>query len=144
MKKCKVEKKKKVKEDKTILVEKISLPSTSEISLPLDKSPSENDNPNDCPEQKQFSCSEVLQEANKLLSVDEPLTPINNGSSSLSNIGNTSGQGSFSLPNPITSRLTKPVATVSPLHTSKTTNNRISEKNDDDQLIDLSKSTGNL
>jgi hypothetical protein len=57
------------------------------------------------------------------------MTPTNNSSSSSSSIP---------LANPTTARLTKPIATVSPLHTSN--NNRVTEKFDQDQLIDLSKS----
>jgi hypothetical protein len=114
-KKCKIEKKKKIKEEKAI---------------PLNPSPSENKNPNELIEQKQLSYSEVIQEANKLLAADEPLTPINNPSTS----------SSVPLTNPITTRLTKPIATVSPLHTSKNNHNRERDKTDDNQLIDLSKS----
>lgn len=117
-KKCKI---KKIKEEKTI---------PSPI-IPHNPSPSENKNPNEPIEQKQLSYSEVIQEANKLLAADEPMTPINNSSSSSSSI---------SLTNPTTTRLTKPIATVSPLHTSKNNHNRVTEKFDDDQLIDLSKS----
>jgi hypothetical protein len=89
--------------------------------------PSENENPNERIEQKQLSYSEVIQEANKLLAADEPSTPTNNSSS-------------IPLTNPTTTRLTKPIATVSPLHTSKNNHNRVIEKSDEDQLIDLSKS----
>ena len=88
---------------------------------------SENKNPNETHEQKQLSYSEVIQEANKLLAADESLTPTNNISASVS------------LSNPITSRLAKPVATVSPLHTSKTNQNRVKNTSNDNQLIDLSK-----
>lgn len=118
-KKCKIEKKKKIKEEKAILP-----------VIPLNPSPSENKNPNELIEQKQLSYSEVIQEANKLLAADEPLTPINNPSTS----------SSVPLTNPITTRLTKPIATVSPLHTSKNNHNRERDKTDDNQLIDLSKS----
>jgi len=114
-----LKKKKKIKDEKTIL------PITS-----LNPSPSENKNPNEIIEQKQLSYSEVIQEANKLLAADEPLTPINNPSSS----------SSIPLTNPVTTRLTKPIATVSPLHTSKNIHNRVEDKSDDNQLIDLSKS----
>jgi hypothetical protein len=124
IKKCKIEKKKKIKEEKIILP---LLPSI----IPLNSSPSENKNPNEIIEQKQLSYSEVIQEANKLLAADESLTSINNSSSSASSIP---------LTNPITTRLTKPIATVSPLHTSKNNHNRVIEKSNDDQLIDLSKS----
>ena len=86
---------------------------------------SENKNPNETHEQKQLSYSEVIQEANKLLAADESLTPTNNISASVS------------LSNPITSRLAKPVATVSPLHTSKTNQNRVKNTSNDNQLIDL-------
>lgn len=92
--------------------------------MPLNPSPSENKNPN---ESKQLSYSEVIQEANKLLAADEPLTPINNAAS-------------VSLTNPATARLTKPIATVSPLHTSKNNQNRAMNTPQEDQLIDLSKS----
>ncbi|CAF0979270.1 unnamed protein product [Adineta steineri] len=124
IKKCKPEKKKKIKEEKNLIPLISSNPSLT---------PSENENPNDIIEQKQLSYSEVIQEANKLLAAEEPLTPTNNSNSSTS------------LPltnNPVTTRLTKPIATVSPLHTSKNNHNRVVEKsnNDDDQLIDLSKS----
>ncbi|CAF1288862.1 unnamed protein product [Rotaria magnacalcarata] len=126
-KKPKPERKKKIKEEKTI---RPLLPSNTSM-IPLNSSPSENENPNEIVEQKQLSYSEVIQEANKLLAADEPSTPINNSLSSSSSI---------SLTNPVTSRLTKPIATVSPLHTSKTNQN----KSDDDQLIDLSKSNVTL
>lgn len=90
--------------------------------------PSENENPDVIVEQKQLSYSEVIQEANKLLAADEPLTPAHNTASAIP------------LTNPATARLTKPIATVSPLHTSKNNHNRVIEKSgDDDQLIDLSK-----
>jgi len=126
IKKCKIEKKKKIKEEKMILP---LLPSTIPI-IPLNPSPSENKNPNEIIEQKQLSYSEVIQEANKLLAADESLTSTNNSSSS----------SSIPLTNPITTRLTKPIATVSPLHTSKNNHNRVIDKSTDDQLIDLSKS----
>ena len=113
-KKCKI---KKVKEEKI-------LPSIVPPTIPLNPSPSENKNPN---ESKQLSYSEVIQEANKLLAADEPMTPINSSAS-------------VPLTNPATTRLTKPIATVSPLHTSKNNQNRVIEKPDEDQLIDLSKS----
>jgi hypothetical protein len=96
--------------------------------IPLNPSPSENKNPNEPIEQKQLSYSEVIQEANKLLAADELMTPTNNSSSSIPPT------------NPATTRLTKPIATVSPLHTSKNNHNRVNEKFDNDQLIDLSKS----
>jgi hypothetical protein len=115
-KKCKIEKKKKIKEEKVLLP---LLPSNTPV-IPLNPSPSENKNPNEIIEQKQLSYSEVIQEANKLLAADET----NNSSSSIP------------LTNPQTTRLTKPIATVSPLHTSKNNHNR----DNDDQLIDLSKS----
>ncbi|CAF4265011.1 unnamed protein product [Rotaria sp. Silwood2] len=124
IKKCKNEKKKKIKDEKSLC----SLLPTNTLIIPLNSSPSENENPNEIIEQKQLSYSEVIQEANKLLAADEPLTPTNNSSSLLP------------LTNPITTRLTKPIATVSPLHTSKTNHNRVIHKSDDDQLIDLSKS----
>ena len=54
---------------------------------------------------------------------------------------NTISSSLASLSNPVTARLTKPIATVSPLHTSKDTNYRMQEKLHDEQLIDLSKST---
>lgn len=120
----KVERKKKAKQEKSILP---SIPSTTSM-IPFNSSPSENENPNEIIEQKQLSYSEVIQEANKLLAAEEPLTPTNNLSSSTN------------LTNPATTRLTKPIATVSPLHTSKSSHNRVMEKPDDDQLIDLSKS----
>lgn len=113
-KKCKI---KKIKEEKFV---PLVVPST----IPLNPSPSENKNPN---ESKQLSYSEVIQEANKLLAADEPLTPINSSTS-------------MPLTNPATARLTKPIATVSPLHTSKNNQNRVIEKADEDQLMDLSKS----
>jgi len=106
------------------------LPSTTPIIPSLNPSPSENKNPNELIEQKQLSYSEVIQEANKLLAADELLTSTNNPSSS----------SSIPLTNPITTRLTKPIATVSPLHTSKNNHNRVIDKSDDNQLIDLSKS----
>lgn len=115
-KKCKI--KKKIKEEKNLI------PLISSVHTSI--TPSENENPNEIIEQKQLSYSEVIQEANQLLAADEPLTPTNN---------------SIPLTNPITTRLTKPIATVSPLHTSQNNNNnRVIEKSDDDQLIDLSKS----
>ena len=115
-KKCKL---KKIKEEKTI---------PSPI-VPLNPSPSENKNPNEPIEHKQLSYSEVIQEANKLLAAGEPMTPTNNSSTSIP------------LANPTTNRLTKPIATVSPLHTSQNNPNRVKEKFDEDQLMDLSKST---
>jgi hypothetical protein len=108
------------------------LSSTTPIIPSLNPSPSENKNPNELIEQKQLSYSEVIQEANKLLAADELLTSTNNPSSSSSS--------SIPLTNPITTRLTKPIATVSPLHTSKNNHNRVIDKSDDNQLIDLSKS----
>jgi hypothetical protein len=120
IKKCKI--KKTIKQEKNLIP---LLSSTLNTSI----TPSENENPNDRIEQKQLSYSEVIQEANKLLAADEPSTPINNSSSS-----------SIPLTNPTTTRLTKPIATVSPLHTSKNNHNRVIEKSDEDQLIDLSKS----
>jgi hypothetical protein len=124
IKKCKIDKKKKIKEEKTLL----PLLSSNPSIISLNSSPSENKNPNEIIEQKQqLSYSEVIQEANKLLAADEPLTPTNNSSS-------------IPLTNPITTRLTKPIATVSPLHTSKNNHNRVIENSDDNQLIDLSKS----
>ncbi len=119
IKKCKI--KKTIKQEKNLIP---LLSSTLNTSI----TPSENENPNERIEQKQLSYSEVIQEANKLLAADEPSTPTNNSSSSIP------------LTNPITTRLTKPIATVSPLHTSKNNHNRVIEKSDEDQLIDLSKS----
>jgi hypothetical protein len=124
-KKCKIEKKRKIKEEKILLP---LLPSTTPI-IPLNPSPSENLNPNEIIEPKQLSSySEIIQEANKLLAADESLSSATNSSSSVS------------LTNPVTTRLTKPIATVSPLHTSKHNHNRVADKSDDNQLIDLSKS----
>lgn len=123
-KNVKLRKKKKIKQEKPIL----PLLSSNTPIIPLNPSPSENQNPNEIIEQKQLSYSEVIQEANKLLAADESLTSTNNPSSSIP------------LTNPITTRLTKPIATVSPLHTSKNNHNRAIDKSDDDQLIDLSKS----
>ena len=120
-KKPKTEKKKKIKEENNLIP---IVPANPPIT------PSENENPNEIVEQKQLSYSEVIQEANKLLAADEPMTPNNNPSSS----------APVSLTNPATTRLTKPIATVSPLHTSKNNHNRVLEKPDEDQLIDLSKS----
>ncbi|CAF1290867.1 unnamed protein product [Rotaria sordida] len=128
IKKSKNEKKKKIKEEKSFI--SLLPPNTSIISL--NSSPSENENPNEIIEQKQLSYSEVIQEANKLLAADESLTPTNNSSSSSSSL--------LPITNPLTTRLTKPIATVSPLHTSKTNHNRVIDKSDDNQLIDLSKS----
>lgn len=116
-KKCKIEKKKKIKEEKIL----------HPLLPTINSSPSENKNPNELIEQKQPSYSEIIQEANKLLASDEPpLTPVNNPPT---------------LINPTTNRLTKPIATVSPLHTSKNNQNRVVEEkiDDHDQLIDLSK-----
>ncbi|CAF4980821.1 unnamed protein product, partial [Rotaria sp. Silwood1] len=124
IKKPKNEKNKKIKEEKSLH----SLLPTTNLIIPLNSSPSENENPNEIIEQKQLSYSEIIQEANKLLAADESLTSTNNSSSLLP------------LTNPITTRLTKPIATVSPLHTSKTNHNRVIDKTDDNQLIDLSKS----
>ena len=125
-KKCKTERKKKgIKEEKS----SISVLTSPVPVTPLTRSPSENENPNELNPQKHLSYSEVIQEANKLLAAEEPMTPPNATSSSL-----------VSLSNPVTARLTKPIATVSPLHTSKDTNYRMQEKLHDEQLIDLSKS----
>ncbi|UJR37384.1 hypothetical protein I4U23_030090 [Adineta vaga] len=121
-KKPKIERKKKIKEEQNLVPLVSSNPPIT---------PSENENPNEIIEQKQLSYSEVIQEANKLLAADEPLTPTNNSLMSATSIP---------LTNPTMTRLTKPIATVSPLHTSKNIHNRVLEKSDDDQLIDLSKS----
>ena len=126
-----MEKKKKVKEEKSV----IPLQTSNTPIVPVGKPRSENENPNDISEQKQLSYSEVIQEANKLLAADEPMTPTNNSSSS------------SSLPplaNAVTARLTKPIATVSPLHTSKNSNPRVPDTSEADQLIDLSKSNTTL
>lgn len=108
----------------------LSLPEPIVDEPMTNKTFAENENPN---EAKTLSYSEVIQEANKLLAAEEPLTPVNHplGSTPSSNV---------TLSNPTASRLTKPIATVSPLHTSKTSNHRSQEKFDDEQLIDLSKS----
>ena len=127
-----MEKKKKIKEEKSAV---IPLPASNPPITPVEKPRSENENPNDMSEQKQLSYSEVIQEANKLLAADEPMTPTNNASSSTS---------SLPLTNPVTARLTKPIATVSPLHTSKNSNTRVHDLSEADQLIDLSKSNPTL
>ena len=139
-KKCKVDKKK-----KSIPPQVPVLPPAPPHPLappePISDEPivppllSENYNPN---ESKPLSYSEVIQEANKLLAAEEPMTPINHS------VPLTSSSSSVALSNPATSRLTKPIATVSPLHTSKTSNQRVQDKFDDDQLIDLSKSNVSL
>ena len=123
-----MERKKKIKEEKSV----VPLQTPNTPIVPVDKPRSENENPNDASEQKQLSYSEVIQEANKLLAADEPMTPTNNSSS---------------LPplvNAVTARLTKPIATVSPLHTSKNSNPRVPDTSEADQLIDLSKSNTTL
>lgn len=140
-KKCKIEKKKKsIPPSASVLPPPLPHPSAPPESIadePVRPTPSsENENPN---EPKPLSYSEVIQEANKLLAAEEPLTPINHS------VPVTSSSSTTVPPsNPATSRLTKPIATVSPLHTSKTSNQRAQEKFDDDQLIDLSKSNISL
>ena len=123
-KKCKVERKKKIKEEQTL---------TPLVSCNPSVTPSENENPHEVIEQKQLSYSEVIQEANKLLAGEEPLTPANHPSMVTA--------PATPLPNPTTARLTKPIATVSPLHTSKNNHNRAIDQADEDQLMDLSKPT---
>ena len=123
-KKCKL---KKIKE------EKIIIPTVIPPISSLNSSPSENKNPNELIEQKQLSYSEVIQEANKLLAAEEPLTPQNNQT--------TTTATAMPLVNSVTVRVTKPIATVSPLHTSKNNPNRVNNPSEEDQLIDLSKPT---
>lgn len=125
-KKCKVEKKskKKIKEEHNL---------TPIVACNPSVTPSENENPHEIVEQKHLSYSEVIQEANKLLAADEPMTPVNPPSIAPAPV--------TPLTNPTTARLTKPIATVSPLHTSKNNHNRVIEHVDEDQLMDLSKPT---